>query len=136
MPTIILCILTISYFRRIYSRKGQILKKGDKLKNKPLANTLETIANAGSADVFYTGKMARQFVKDVKRHKGIITLADLKNYKALEKEPLVSKLGEYTMLNTPAPASGAVLAYILNILKGKGMLLFSSSFFSTFLCFY
>jgi len=114
-------VMKDSCLRKIYSRDGKILKKGDILTNKALAKTLQIIANNGSADPFYTGKLARQFVKEVKRHKGVITLDDLKEYKAIEKKPLVSKLGEYTMLNTPAPASGAVLAYILNILKGYKM---------------
>ena len=107
------------FYRRIYTRDGKILKKGDVITNKPLGNTLKIIANRGNADPFYRGKLARQFVKEVKKHKGIITLADMEGYAAIERNPLVSSLGDFTMLNTPPPASGPVLAFILNILKGR-----------------
>lgn len=107
--------------RKIYTRNGEILKKGDKIYNKPLAKTLQTIANHGNADPFYRGKLAKQFVRDVKKHGGVITLADMQGYAAIERNTLISKVGQYTMLNTPPPASGAVLAYILNILKGYNM---------------
>ena len=52
------------------------------------------------------------------KHGGVFTLADMQGYAAIERDPVVSRVGEYTMLNTPPPASGPVLAYILNILKG------------------
>lgn len=114
-------VMNDTCLRKIYSRDGKILKKGDQLKNNALAKTLQIIANHGNADPFYKGKLAKQFVKEVKKHKGVITLDDMTSYKAIQKEPLVSKVGDFTMLNTPAPASGAVLAYILNILKGYKM---------------
>ena len=109
----------VSSFRKTYTRDGKILTKGDKITNKALAKTLKTIANHGNADPFYSGKLAHRFIREVKKHNGVMTVDDLVNYKAVERKPLVSKLGEYTMLNTPPPASGPVLAYILNILKGK-----------------
>jgi len=114
-------VLNSTCLREIYSRHGQILKKGDKIKNKPLAKTLKIIADHGNADPFYRGKLAKQFVKEVRKEGGVMTLADMQGYAAIERDPVVSRVGEFTMLNTPPPASGPVLAYILNILKGYNM---------------
>ena len=105
-------------FRKLFVRHGKILSKGDLIKNKPLANTLEKIATHGNADVFYKGKLAKQIVKDVKMKGGIITEKDLRGYTAILRRPLKSNLGNYTLLTAPPPASGPILAFILNILKG------------------
>lgn len=107
--------------RKQFVKNGKLLSKGIKIKNLPLSRTLQRIANAKNADPFYTGKMAKQFVKDVKKHNGIITESDLKSYTAVVRDPLISSLGNFTMLNAPPPASGPVLAFILNILKGYNM---------------
>ena len=111
------------YCRNLYTHKGKLLEVDDKLKNPELAETLQVIADAGNADPFYEGVMAGIIVDDVKKKGGILTLEDLKSYKAISKEPLKSKLGFYTVLNTPPTASGPVLALILNILKGKNRIL-------------
>lgn len=114
-------VLNNTCLRDIYTKHGQILKKGDKIYNKALGKTLKTIADHGNADPFYRGKLAKTFVKEVKKHGGIMTLADMRGYAAIERDPVVSRVGDFTMLNTPPPASGPVLAYILNILKGYNM---------------
>ena len=99
-------------------RHGKLLKAGDKVFNKELANTLETIANAGNADPFYDGILTATIVQDIKSKGGVITKKDLKRYEAISREPLITKLGEDTVVTSPPPASGPILAYILNILKG------------------
>jgi len=106
---------------KIYLRNGKLVNKGDTIRNPELAETLKIIANAGNADPFYTGKMAELFVKEVKNKHGIITKADMQGYTPILRDPLVSKLRDLTVLNTPPPASGPLLVYILNILKGYNM---------------
>ena len=51
--------------------------------------------------------------------KGKVTERDLRKYRTKIREPLESKLAGMKMLLTPPPTSGAVLALILNILKGR-----------------
>ena len=88
------------------------------MKNPELSATLEIIANANSSKPFYQGQMADIMEEEVNAHQGILTVEDLKDYRAILRKPIRTKLGSYEVLNTPAPASGPVLAFILNILKG------------------
>ena len=57
-------------------------------------------------------------MRDVKSRGGIITLRDLNDYKVVRKMALVNRLENTTWYTVPPPSSGAVIALILNILKG------------------
>jgi len=94
-------------------------KKGDKITNKPYARTLEKIQKEPEA--FYNGSLARQIYLDIRRAKGEVSEDDLRMYKTVERKPLESELSGMKMYLTPPPTSGAVLALILNILKGYNM---------------
>lgn len=48
-----------------------------------------------------------------------MTLEDLKNYHVELVKPLNMSLDKYTIFSAPRPAAGAVLFFILNVLKGK-----------------
>jgi gamma-glutamyltranspeptidase/glutathione hydrolase len=55
----------------------------------------------------------------MKRHNGLMTLADLKNYVAKERVPVRSTYRGYEVISMPPPSSGgAVLIEMLNILEG------------------
>ena len=69
-------------------------KKGDTLIQIDLANTLKRIRDHGQAG-FYEGETARLIVAEMKRGNGIITLEDLKNYKAKERVPHSFNYKEY-----------------------------------------
>lgn len=103
----------------MYMRGERHLKEGNIVTNIALGNTLEAIANTGNADIFYDGFFSSIIAKDIQNQDGVLTKSDLKKYKAVLREPLMTRLGDYTILTSPPPASGPVLAYILNILKGK-----------------
>ena len=45
---------------------------------------------------FYEGETAKRFAAEMAKHGGIITEADLKNYKAIERTPLTGKYTDYT----------------------------------------
>jgi len=51
----------------------------------------------------------------------IVTLADLRDYRSVLKEPLAVSLnnGNYKVYSPTAPSSGVVLSFILNILDGR-----------------
>uniref|UniRef100_H2MI15 Gamma-glutamyltransferase 5a n=1 Tax=Oryzias latipes TaxID=8090 RepID=H2MI15_ORYLA len=81
---------------------NNFLKAGDFVKFEKLADTLEMIANQG-ADVFYTGKIAKDLVQDVKAAGGTLELQDLASYNA-------------TL--TDAWNVSILLTLILNIMRG------------------
>ncbi|HVM87958.1 MAG TPA: gamma-glutamyltransferase [Puia sp.] len=84
-------------------------KEGDTLIQKDLAKTLKLIRDNG-AKGFYEGETAQLIISEMKRGNGIITLEDLKNYTAKEREPAVFKYKtDYTVITMPLPASGGVL---------------------------
>ena len=79
--------------------------------------TLEEIRD--DPESFYNGPLAKKISQDIRELKGQVTEQDLRNYQTKIREPLESELKGMKMLLTPPPTSGAVLALILNILKGR-----------------
>ena len=67
---------------------------------------------------FYSGELASYIVEDIRKVDGIVTAEDLRNYKSIPRQPYEDELSGMKMYLTPPPTSGAVLALILNILKG------------------
>jgi gamma-glutamyltranspeptidase/glutathione hydrolase len=85
-------------------------KGGDTLFQKDLANTLKRIKKNG-AKGFYEGETARLIVEEMKRKNGIITLEDLKNYKAASREAHFFNYKGYKIVGMPMPSSGGVLVH-------------------------
>ncbi|KAL0965619.1 hypothetical protein UPYG_G00283610 [Umbra pygmaea] len=94
-----------------------VLGKGDSLKFPKLAETMETIAQQG-ADAFYTGQIGLDLIQDIKAAGGTLTMDDLKSFKVRTEDAWTIPLGDYQMHVPPPPAGGAILAFILNIVKG------------------
>jgi gamma-glutamyltranspeptidase/glutathione hydrolase len=100
-----------------YKPDGSLYKSGERLKQPALAWTLKQIQKGG-ADAFYKGEIAKRFTADMARHDGLISLADLAAYRAIEREPLVGSYRGTTIYTTPpASAGGATLLNMLNILE-------------------
>ncbi|WP_186646928.1 gamma-glutamyltransferase [Fluviispira vulneris] len=100
-----------------FNKDKEPYKPGDILYQKDLANTLEEIALFGT-DAFYKGKIAKKIIDDIQAHKGIMTLKDLEQYKAIETSPIEGTYNGFKVLSVPPPSSGGVtLIEILNILE-------------------
>jgi gamma-glutamyltranspeptidase/glutathione hydrolase len=69
---------------------GSVFDEGDRFVQPELAQTIERLADAGGED-FYTGKIGRAIAEDFARHDGLITGEDLRDYRVLEKQPLIGK---------------------------------------------
>ena len=93
------------------------LQTGDILRQTDLANTLERIAQQG-AKGFYEGTTAEKIAAEMKAHNGVIGLADLKAYLAVERRPISGNYRGYRIVSMPPPSSGgAHVVQILNILE-------------------
>ncbi|WP_294286689.1 gamma-glutamyltransferase [uncultured Chryseobacterium sp.] len=92
-------------------------KAGDLLVQKELAETLKLIQSQGLKG-FYQGKTAELVVAEMKRGNGIVTLEDLKNYKAAERKALEFDYKGNRIVSMPLPSSGGIL--LAQMLKMAG----------------
>ena len=101
-----------------FTRNGTPYRIGDRLKQEDLARTLERIAAEGPKG-FYEGETARLIVEEMSRVGGLVTLDDLKGYRAKRREPVRGTYRGYEIASMPPPSSGGIaLIEILNILEG------------------
>lgn len=83
-------------------------KKGDILVQKDLAETLRRIQKHGLKG-FYEDKTAELIIAEMKNGNGIISLNDLKNYKAIERNVLDFQYKNNEIISMPLPSSGGIL---------------------------
>jgi gamma-glutamyltranspeptidase / glutathione hydrolase len=104
--------------KRIYLKGGQFYKEGEVFRQPELAATFARLQRFGPNE-FYEGETARMIVSDMKRNKGLMTMADLHGYVAKERTPLRGTYRGHEIISMPPPSSGgAVLIEMLNILEG------------------
>ncbi|QGW81590.1 gamma-glutamyltransferase [Variovorax paradoxus] len=102
----------------IFLNKGQPFQVGQKLVQKDLAKTLKEISAKGT-DGFYKGWVGEAIVASSQAGKGIITQADLDQYKTRELAPVECDYRGYRVVSAPPPSSGGVIiCEMLNILEG------------------
>jgi gamma-glutamyltranspeptidase/glutathione hydrolase len=102
----------------IFLNKGQPYAVGQKLVQRDLAKTLKLIAAKG-ADAFYKGPVASAIVASSHAGKGIVTQADLDQYKTRELPPVECDYRGLHIVSAPPPSSGGVIiCEILNVLEG------------------
>jgi gamma-glutamyltranspeptidase/glutathione hydrolase len=102
--------------RHIFQRDGRLYKAGEIFRQPLLAATLERIA-ADPQD-FYHGAMARELVADLSKGGALLTVDDLAQYSVVEREPVVGRFHNFTIISAPPPSSGGiVLVSALNILE-------------------
>lgn len=101
--------------KRLYMDElGMPLPVGHVIKRANLARTLRIIGEKG-ADAFYTGEIAEDTIAMIRDNGGIMTLDDIRNYKAKERKPVKSSYRGFEVTTVGPPASGSVVSYILNI---------------------
>ena len=97
--------------RTVYET-GEIWKQPD------LAGTLKRIQKNGEAE-FYTGKTAELIIAAIRQFGGIMTMEDLKDYRAIERRPDHGTYRSWDVFTMPLPSSGGIAeTEILNILEG------------------
>jgi gamma-glutamyltranspeptidase/glutathione hydrolase len=106
--------------KRIFLKNGMFYEAGELLVQPELARTLARIRDQGATE-FYEGDTAELLAADMKAHSGLITLGDLKAYRAIERLPLTGLYRGYTVITAPPPSSGGVgILQMLGVLEGSG----------------
>ena len=106
--------------KRIFQKNGAFVEAGETLAQPELAQTLERLAKNGPSE-FYEGETATRFAAEMAKHGGLITRADLKAYKAIERTPLTGHYKGYTVIAAPPSSSGGVAVLeMMGILEGTG----------------
>jgi gamma-glutamyltranspeptidase/glutathione hydrolase len=106
--------------KRIFLNGGKFFDAGDRLVQPELARVLSRIRDRGAQD-FYEGETAQLLAADMREHGGLITLDDLRNYKAIERQPLTGSYRGYSIVTVPPPSSGGVgILQMLGVLEGSG----------------
>ncbi len=104
--------------RRIFlSPLGDAWPAGHRLKQPDLSTAYQAIAREGP-DWFYRGSFARATAQWMSGNGGLITEADLRDYRIQLRAPIRTKYRGWEILGFPPPSSGGVhVAQILNILE-------------------
>jgi gamma-glutamyltranspeptidase/glutathione hydrolase len=104
-----------------FKADGSTLAPGDPLVQTDLAATLQAIAKAGPR-AFYEGAVAEKLSAAVRAAGGVMTVNDLKNYRAIERAPVRGSYRGYEIVSMPPPSSGGIaLIEMLNILEGYNL---------------
>ncbi|MEZ5293462.1 MAG: gamma-glutamyltransferase [Vicinamibacterales bacterium] len=91
----------------IFLPGGQVPKPGDRFVNKDYAATLRAIAKDG-AETFYRGAIARRIAADMAENGGIITYADLAQYRAMERTPVEGHYRGHALFAGGPPVSTGI----------------------------
>jgi gamma-glutamyltranspeptidase / glutathione hydrolase len=105
----------------LFAPGGKLVPLGASWRDPELAATLRRIAGQGR-DGFYSGETAKLIVAEMQRSGGIISLEDLRRYRALWRTPVeFSYRGHRVVSMPPASSGGLTVALIANILSGDDL---------------
>ena len=101
----------------IFLRNGDLPRQNEVIKQPELANTLKALADKGRAG-FYSGEVAEKLVSGVQAAGGIWTENDLREYRVIERQPIVGTFKGMRVTSAALPSSGGiVLMEMLNQLE-------------------
>jgi gamma-glutamyltranspeptidase/glutathione hydrolase len=92
-----------------YAPHGDLLGEGDAFRNLDLASTLEEVGRTGVAAMRPGGWLAEMVVAGLADTGGLVTAADIAEYRVIERRPLEMAFRGRTVFTNPAPSSGGVL---------------------------
>jgi len=106
--------------QRTFLNRGAFYEWQETFRQPELARTLERIGRLGARD-FYEGETGHLLANAMTKNGGLITLADLYDYKAVERAPLEGDYKGYRIITSPPPSSGGVgLLQMLAMLNTTG----------------
>jgi gamma-glutamyltranspeptidase / glutathione hydrolase len=101
----------------LFLRQGKAVQPGTRLVQRDYAKTLGLIARQGPESL-YSGALADAVVRHIMSTGGLISHADLAQYRPLEREAVISDYRGHSIIGPPPPASSGVhIAQMLNLLE-------------------
>ncbi|MEM7375681.1 MAG: gamma-glutamyltransferase [Bacteroidota bacterium] len=105
--------------RETFGKEGRLIRKGETLFRPRLADTIDAFVREGK-QLFYEGDIARRYAEDNEQNGGSVSIADLRAYRMIEREPVRLAYPPYEVLtNSPPSAGGSMIVHGLSILKDK-----------------
>lgn len=99
---------------------GHLLGPGESTSNPLLADVLDQLADEGP-ELFTTGAVAQALASDMQQRDGLITAADLAQYRPVTRPAHVSTVGRWRIgVNPPPAVGGPMLAVMLGELSRIG----------------
>ena len=103
--------------KRVFLAAGAFLKPGELWRQPDLAATLTRLQKNGPRE-FYEGETAKKISDAMAQNQGTIALADLKAYRAVERQPLRGSYRGHDVVTMPPPSSGGIaLLQMLGMLE-------------------
>jgi len=100
-------------FGALHNEDGSLKDVGSAIVIPHLSDTLEAISREG-AGLFYDGELAAAMSDHCRNAGGMLTRDDLSSYRAIERQPLRTEVGDWSIATNPPPAiGGAVLTAML-----------------------
>jgi gamma-glutamyltranspeptidase/glutathione hydrolase len=98
---------------------SEVPVEGDHVERAKLGKTLELLV-ATRGGVLTSGKAAADIVRSARKAGGVLTEADLAEYRPKDREPVVGSYRGWKVITMPPPSSGgAVLLQILGVLESS-----------------
>ena len=108
-------------YRTIHKADGSYLKLGNKVQIPELARSLQLIAEKG-VEVLYRGELGERITAEIQANEGLLTAEDLANYQAIERSPVMIRVGDWQIATNPPPAvGGTCLAAMLLLMEKRSL---------------
>lgn len=102
--------------RAVFAPGGRPLREGERFRFGELGDAIDRLGTDG-AEPFYRGDLADAVVGWLAERGGVLTPTDLRDYRAVPREPArVTYRGREVLTNPPPNAGGVLLAYSLGLL--------------------
>ncbi len=101
-------LLDYASTRAIYAPSGRLVQAGEVVRNPDLSATMQAIAEGG-ATAFYKGPIAREIVRSLQEHGGVMTEDDLARHTTRWQEPISTTYRRYRVYEAPPNSSGHIL---------------------------
>ncbi|MFB3921369.1 MAG: gamma-glutamyltransferase [Terriglobia bacterium] len=102
--------------RRVFLVNGETPKVGDVFRNPEYAHALELVAQRGP-EVFYQGEIAKAILRTSERLGGVMTAADLADFRPEWVNPISTNYRGWTVYELPPNGQGMAVLEMLNIFE-------------------